>query len=351
MKLSALLLVVLGLLLARPPALAQTKRSPIYDTREHILEGARREGRLVVSPGFEESTTPHLIEAFKRKYPFVREVTWFKPPDFRKQALELRDGKIAVDAFRPAPDVWEDYFKHDLLRPYDFRRMATAGHLAIPEPMIDASGMVVWSGSLMGIIVYNANRVGAGAPPDGWNSCLDPQWSGQFAADTKPNVLAALAPRWGEEKVLDYARKLKNNRPIWLRGSSQGLAKLAAGEFTFMCGVYLHATERFLKKNPALPLKKAVPDPLPVAFHEPEAVYARAQNPHVALLWIEFLASAHGQQVLDGVDPGRASFLVEETLAHHLAQGATLSVCGTGCRDRQDNLMKRIAVDAWALPQ
>jgi ABC-type Fe3+ transport system substrate-binding protein len=263
----------------------------------------------------------------------------------------MAEGKVVVDAFRPAPDVWSEYFKHDLFRKYDFKRMAADGHLAIPQQMIDANGVVVWSGSLMGIMAYNASRVGSQQPPNGWESCVDPRWRGQFTVDTKPNVLAALASRWGEEKLLDYARKLKQNDPIWLRGSSQGLAKLAAGEFTFMCGVYLHATERFLTKNANLPIKKVVPHPLPVAFHEPEAVYARAQNRHVALLWIEFLASAEGQAVLDAVDPGRASFLVEKTLTHSLAKGANVSVCGTGCRDREDNLIKRIAADTWGLPQ
>jgi hypothetical protein len=136
-----------------------------------------------------------------------------------------------------------------------------------------------------------------------------------------------------------------------VRGSTQGLTKLAAGEFAFMCGVYLHATERYLKQNPAAPIKKLVPDPLPAAFHEPEAVYARAPNRHTALLWIEFLASPEGQQVLDAVDPGRASFLVQKTLAHQLASRANVSACATGCRNREDDLMKRIAVDTWGLPK
>jgi hypothetical protein len=319
-------------LLIESTALSQTSHRMTYDTREHVLADAQREGRLVISPGFEESTTPHLINAFKKKYPFVKEVFWFKPPDFRKQVVEMAEGKVVVDAFRPAPDVWSEYFKHDLFRKYDFKRMSSDGHLAIPQQMIDANGVVVWSGSLMGIMAFNANRVGSQPAPSGWESCLDPKWQGQFTVDTKPNVLAELSPRWGEEKLLEYARKLKQNNPIWLRGSSQGLAKLAAGEFAFMCGVYLHATERFLAKNPTSPIKKIVPDPLPVAFHEPEAVYAKAQNRHVALLWIEFLASPEGQEVLDSVDPGRASFLVEKTVTNGLAKGGNVSVCGSGCR-------------------
>ena len=115
----------------------------IHDTREHILEDAKREGRLVVSPGFEDSTTPHLIEAFKKKYPFVKEVVWSKPADFKKQLDDLIEGKAVVDAFRPAPNLWSQYFFHNLFRNYDFKKMAEGGHLNIPQEMIDESGVVV----------------------------------------------------------------------------------------------------------------------------------------------------------------------------------------------------------------
>src|SRR6266542_418207 len=209
----------------------------IHDTREHILEDAKKEGKLVVSPGFEDSTTPHLIEAFKKKYPFVKEVVWSKPADFKKQLDDLIEGKAVVDAFRPAPNLWSQYFSNNLFRNYDFKKMAEGGHLNIPREMIDESGVVIWSGSIIGIMVYNVNRIASEPTPTGWESCLDPKWSGKFTVDSKPNVIASLAARWGDEKTLDYARKLKQNNPVIVRGSTQGLTKLAAGEFAFMCGV------------------------------------------------------------------------------------------------------------------
>src|SRR6266511_2436877 len=113
----------------------------IHDTREHILEDAKKEGKLVVSPGFEDSTTPHLIEAFKKKLD------------------HLIEEKAVVDAFRPAPNLWSQYFSHNLFRNYDFKKMAEGGHLNIPREMIDESGVVIWSGSIIGIMVYNANRI------------------------------------------------------------------------------------------------------------------------------------------------------------------------------------------------
>lgn len=330
------------------PARSQGGMEMIRETRAHILDDAKKEGKLIISPGFEESTTPHLIEAFKKKYPFVKEVVWSKPPDFKKQLSDLIEGKAVVDAFRPAPNVWSQYFSNNLFRRYDFKHMAETGQLNVAPPMIDESGVVVWSGSIVGVMAYNISRTDTEAL-SGWESCLNSKWNGRFTVDSKPNVLASLTAGWGEAKLLDYARKLKQNNPIIVRGSTQGLTKLAAGEFSFMCGVYLHALERFVRANPSAPIKRLVALPLPVAFHEPEAVFIRAPNRHTALLWIEFLASPEGQEILDAVDPGRASFLVPKTLANNLTSGANVSVCAKGCRDREDDLIKRIAVDAWGL--
>ncbi|HYY24662.1 MAG TPA: hypothetical protein VE689_04165, partial [Candidatus Udaeobacter sp.] len=54
--------LVISVLLCSAHAYSQPKPPLVYDTREHILEDARKEGKLIVSPGFEESTTPHLID-------------------------------------------------------------------------------------------------------------------------------------------------------------------------------------------------------------------------------------------------------------------------------------------------
>src|SRR5262245_52529315 len=201
------------------PARSQSGMEMIRETRAHILEDAKKEGKLIVSPGFEESTTPHLIEAFKKKYPFVKEVVWSKPPDVKKQLSDLIEGKAVVDAFRPAPNVWSQYFSNNLFRRYDFKQMAESGQLSVQLAMIDESGVVVWSGSIIGVIAYNPNRIGAEAL-SGWESCLNSKWSGRFTVDSKPNVLASLAAGWGEEKLLDYARTLKQNNPIIVRGST-----------------------------------------------------------------------------------------------------------------------------------
>ena len=204
----------------------------------------------------------------------------------------------------------------------------------------------------MGVIVYNTNLIPSTKAPAGWQDCLSPQWKGKVAVDTKPNVFAWLLPAWGEAKVLDFAAKLKANEPIWTRGPADALARLGAGEFALLCGTYLQSAARIIKGDATLPMKMVIPEPLGIAFHEPDGIYIKAKNPHTGLLWIEFLASREAQEIVDSsADQGRGSFLVEGTLANRLAKGKNVSVCAVGCRDQEDKWIERIATEVWKFPK
>lgn len=332
-------------------ALGQTREEKISLTRAQIMEGAKKEGKLNVSPAFDESSIPSIVKAFEKKYPFIK-VSWTSAdgiPAYQRQLFELSTGRANLDIFSTNIAFWSEYFKQNVVKKVDFKALAQAGHLNIPLEMIDDSGMVVWLGTNTGVLVYSSKLVPPEKAPKGWDACVDPQWKGKFSVDTKPNVLAWLTPSWGEEKLMGFARRIKENSPLWSRGNTRNLALLASGEIMMNCGNYVHSTQRVLKQDPSI--KMVVPDPFPMSFHEPEAIYAGAMNLHSALLWIEFLASKEGQEVAESLEPGRGSFLVEGTLANRLAKGAKVSLCGNDCRGTEDKLMQRIATEAWGFPK
>jgi iron(III) transport system substrate-binding protein len=337
-----------------PSASAQARKEMVRLTKEEILAGAKREGKLTFATAHEETTVPHLVDAFKKKYPFVKEVHFRAVtgiPAGQRELFELAAGKSNVDAFTPHSVFWSEYFKQDLFAKYNLRELAKARQLQIPTEMIDDSDVAVWTSTNSSIIVYNRDLVPADKIPVGWESCLDPYWKGKFAVDTKPNVLAWLGARWGEEKVLSYAKKLKENQPIWVRGNTGALTRAVAGEIPLICGTYNHTTQRQFVKDPNIPLRIVAPNPVGISFHEPFAVYGKAKNPNAALLWIEFLASKEAQQIVDRFDPGKAFFMIEGTLANKLMKGNEASVCTSQCRAREEKLMERIAVEAWGLPK
>jgi iron(III) transport system substrate-binding protein len=344
---------VLAGMLRSAPAGSQTKGGMLAPTKDEILAAAKQEGKLSLVPGFDKTTIIPLVAAFTKKYPFI-DVSFDLVTGIaagQRQLFEMAAGKATVDAFSPSAAHWSEYFKQNLIKKYDFRAMAKAGQLKIPVEMLDESGVIAWLGTNTGVLAYNTKLVTADKAPKGWDSCLDPQWKGKLSVDTKPNTLTWLIPAWGVEKVFDFARKLKGNDPIWVRGQTGTLARMAAGEIAVDCSMYFHTARRSLIRDPVQPLKLVIPNPVPLSFHEPEGIYVNAKHPYAGLLWIEFLASKEGQDIIDSVDPGKASFLVEGTLANNLLKGAKVSLCAGGCRDQEDKMMERIATEAWGLPK
>jgi ABC-type Fe3+ transport system substrate-binding protein len=331
-----------------------TKKRMIYLTRDEILAGAKKEGKVVTAPGYQEITRGPLVQAFQKKHPFITNVEWRIVQDDggeHRQVLEMQARRSTLDVFSPHLTHYSEYLKFNPFLRYDLTAMARDGQLQIPAEMMDETGVIAWLGTVMGGMLYHTKLVSPDKAPSTWESCLDPQWRGKIAFDTKPRALTFLVPVWGEEKVLDFAKKLKANEPIWSTGATAGITQLSTGEFSIYCGVMLHSAYRGLRKDPSLPLKVVVPSLLPIGLLEPEAISANAKNPHAGLLWIEFLASKEGQKIADEINPGRASVLVEGTLAYEASKDRKVSLCGPRCSAGADRFMSRIAVEAWGFPK
>jgi iron(III) transport system substrate-binding protein len=339
-------------------SMAQVKQEMIYVSAEQITAGAKKEGKLLLHPAlrpeYDKATLPDLMKAFGKKYPFVQPTWGVSAMSTRpnpKEALdELVEGKAIVDILGFSGSFPSEYPEKGLLKKYQFKEMAKNGQIKIPPEMIDETGIIVWSSNNTGIITYNSTLVAPDKAPKGWESCVEPQWRGKFSVDSDPNMLTWLIPRWGEQRLFDFARKLKDNEPLFSRGNTRNLGLLAEGKLSLNCGMYIHPMSRMLKKDAALPIKMVIPDPLPITLHDPQAIYIGAKNPHAALLWLEFLASKEAQEIVDSNEPGRGSFLVEGNLVHKLAKNTNVSICNVNCLLRGNKIAERIAVEIWGLP-
>ena len=337
---------------------AQPRPGTIYVSSAQMIEGAKKEGKLLLHPAlrpeYDKATIPELLKAFGKRYSFVQPgwgVTKMGSRPNPKQALdELVAGEAVVDVLGFSGSFPNEYPERELLKKYDLKAMARDGQIKIPLEMIDDTGMIVWPSNNTGIITYNSSLIAADKAPKGWASCLDSQWKGKFSVDANPNMLTWLIPRWGEERLFDFARGLKDNQAVFGRGNTRNLGLLAEGKLSMNCGMYIHPMSRMLKKDPALPIKMVVPEILPITLHDPQAIYAGAKNPHAALLWLEFLASGEAQQIVESTEPGRGSFLVEGNLTHQLTKSASVSFCNVACLLKGNKIAERIAVEVWGLP-
>jgi ABC-type Fe3+ transport system substrate-binding protein len=74
-----------------------------------------------------------------------------------------------------------------------------------------------------------------------------------------------------------------------------------------------------------------------------------SNNPHVALLWIEFLASREGQEIIDKYEPLRASLFTSGSATEQVTRGKQLSIVGWDHFAKYQEYNAKIFA-AWGFP-
>ena len=59
------------------------------------------------------------------------------------------------------------------------------------------------------VIAYNPSLVPTERVPRKWDDCLHPYWKGKFAMDVVLLALVSLYPAWGEQRILQFAKRIK----------------------------------------------------------------------------------------------------------------------------------------------
>ena len=93
--------------------------------------------------------------------------------------------------------------------------------------------------------------------------------------------------------------------------------------------------------NPDLDYK--VLEPTPVRLNQGTALLEAAERPYTALLWIEFLASAEAQKIIDKNEPGEASLFGPGSVQSEAIRGKKLSVIQWDSAEKMDGWQKEIA--------
>ena len=335
---------------------AESKGYAFFTSRDEIISRAKKEAnvRALTGAGLEASLPP-TTEAFKKKYPFIdaqaREVGG--TDGSQRFLLELKAGAAKDwDLARTATDAYSEWLPH--VWKVDILGMAEQGILDIPLQMIDPKNRnVVALASRFSVVVYNKNLVPPAQVPKTWEDMLKPEYKGKkFAADIHPTEVAGLVPGWGLEKTLDYARKIAAQEPIWFRASAaRPLAALAAGEIPILLfGANYGSAVRAQRKDPLGVIQFVALEPVPVRITVEEAILATAKNPHAALLWLEFMASAEAQALIDQHEPLVASVHRKGSAVEQALRGKKLSVVSWDDHQKSQQWIAKIA-EAYGFPR
>jgi iron(III) transport system substrate-binding protein len=332
---------------------AEAKGYVFVASRDEIVSRAKQEGKLRVHVSLSAETLKALAEGFTKKYPFIdANADELRGNEAYIRILhELKAGLLkGMDVTNLIFDYYGDYIPHQ--KQFDLLGMAEQKVLQIPSQVIDPINRnIVGVGSSIQVVAYNKKLIAPEKVPDSWEGFLRPEFAGKkFAVDLRPKDTVGLVPVWGLEKTLDYARKLAAQKPVWTRGGTRMITAVMAGEQAVFLGPNFHSVLRAKTKDPADVLAYKLPEPVPVLMAEAQSIINTSENPHAALLWLEFITSPEGQKILDKYGPHAASAFLPGTSQAEAIKGRKISVSDWQHFSKMQDYEKKV-IEAFGFPK
>ena len=330
----------------------------IFETsHDEIVAKAKKEGMIQVLSSLNPNVYPYMIKTFKNKYPFLEvvmlEITG--APAAQRFLMEVKaGGGTEFDVVRVSSDFYPEYLPY--AKKFDILGMAEHGVLGIPPKMVDPNNRtIVALGHGLTAVAYNKNLISADKVPNKWEDFLKPELKGRkFLVDIRPHLYSAFAScpdqGMGLEWMVNYAKRIRAQEPIWFRGNTRSLTAIVAGEYALHSGVHYHAAIRVKRKDPTGTLQVKLIEPVPMRLIATETVLSVSSHPYAALLFLEHEASPVGQKIIDMHEPLKASIHSPGSALSKVTEGK--KVCVNGFNTFQSSTKwKKMAAKAFGFPR
>ena len=258
-----------------------------------LIEGAKKEGEVIWYTTMTLDQSKPVVDRFQQKYPFI------KPELFRTGGGPLLN-KILTEA-RGGRHAWDVVVgRGEMVLPLIERKLL-ASYLSPEAKMID-SDLVdkegYWTAYYVNAYVlgYNTKLVKKDDVPKTYEALLDPKWKGrQISVDTEAyGMLQGLIGIWGKEKAVAYFKRLAAMDAVPKRGNTERVQLAVAGEYPLILA-YNQTIERMTQRKAPIdwvPLEPAV------VQVNPAMLAAKAPHPNAARLFLDFILSKEGAEML-----------------------------------------------------
>lgn len=264
---------------------------------DKLIDGARKEGRLVLYTGMDAEEANLFTKEFAKKYPFVK-ADVFRSSGEKVQARFLVEHRANTHS--------ADVFQTSIVQVYQLKnsgllaRYASEEAAAYTDGFKDPQGHWTAFYQIPYVIGYNTRQVAAKDVPASYEDLLQPRWKGLISLETEEyqwfyHVLQIM----GRDKGLDFMKKFSGQNLQMRKGHTLLAQLVAAGESAIATVVYSNRVERM----------KASGAPIDwVRFKGPTitainaiSIPDKAPHPNTARLFVDFVLSREGQNLLRGL--------------------------------------------------
>jgi iron(III) transport system substrate-binding protein len=307
---------------------------------DELIAGAKKEG---VIEFYGPSTlgpegAQALAAAFNKKYGLNIKLQYSASGNMTRDTAKV----VGVSASGQPPE-WDIMVVTDahhgslwlrkLQKPFDY---ASAG---VAKERVEYDNGTVSVASQFALPAYNKKILPAKDVPKKWENLLDPKWKGKLGVINSTHHWGRLAAGpWGEEKTIDFIKKLSAQQPILSRAGEMA-QRLILGEV--LISATLQDSQLYEAKESGAPIVFAeqVQPVISPEYHV--GVLKNAPHPNVGHLFVIFMASPEVQTIWEKYT-GHTSAHVPGTTAYKFAQGKQVVYMKQEQAQKVDNISRQI---------
>jgi iron(III) transport system substrate-binding protein len=277
-----------------PPTAAAAAAAKPAHLVDQLYEAAKKEGKVVWWDQHELKVAETFMSEFKKKYPGIEfEYLEGNQDELRPKAIaETRAGRVTLDVI----DTGQNYPAYkDVDLPTDNAELLVSASVPL-EQQYEGTYSPEWTVYLAS---YNPNMVKPEELPKTWDDFLDPKWKGKLGLESRLRPFVYGTPFFGgEEKVVEYMKKLKEQNPRMVTGNTATDTLLVAGEFPIAIGTYLHNIVKFKPKGQPwdfIPLQEVYTNQPGPGY----TVHKQAPHPNAGRLYLHWFVGPEGVALMD----------------------------------------------------
>jgi len=300
---------------------------------DKVIEGAKKEGKLMVYASYNYDQGDVLHAAFQKKYPFVKEIEHLNiggPNVATKVLMESQSGATTADVAITGGPFMPKLIEKGYLREVDWAALGA-------KPGSFASPYQITLATVTNCIGYNTKLVSPADAPKNWEDLLDPKWNGKIGLWRNPAGLTEAAGAWGKDKTVAYLKALMNQNPTLVTGGADVATKLAAGEYS-VCVIMYDAINTLQRKN--APVKEVWPDPVPVERYD-ACLPKNGKNPNTAILYALWCGTPEASALFEKLR-GRGNAFLEESPISQTLKGKKYGYWPMEKLDERAEVMKEL---------
>ncbi len=267
------------------------------DAQDDLVAKAQKERELNVYGTALVAQFDKFIEPFKRRYPFIK-------TQYTRTTGEALTTKILyeVTARQLGADVvLINNYTHRIFMKKNIITAHTVPTAAnFPPGFIDKQGYWVGFYLVPYAITYNTQLVPKSAAPKSFDDLLQPKWKGQISLEREEYLVTQSHLQFmGQQKGIDYFKRLARQEPILVNGHSKQAVLLTAGEFPIIIYSDIARTEELKRKGAPVEWVRAEPY---ITVLVSGAITREARHPAAARLFMNYLGADEGQKEVLSMD-------------------------------------------------